>query len=306
MRLFRRSLVAAVSLSPAPLFAQELPVRFDGVAPPGVAARVRAELDALGHGSADTSTTHAIVVSFDASRERALVAWVTAPSRAPLRVEVALTEPDAAAVFALRVAEAVRASVLRPPERSAAPPAPAPTVVVRTAAPEASRRLFSFGLGARGLVSPGGVGPMLLPAARATLGFGGESLSGLVEMCFAGPSLFGETSASVRLSAIEVSVGAAAVFKVSSALRIEGGARASFLALRVDGGGGVQTSARDGQWSASAVAALRWGVNARVSLRVGGSIGATLGAVDLGIGARTVAEWGRPVAGLELGVEAHF
>lgn len=306
MRPLWRSLVAAALLAPASTFAQELPVRIEGVAPPGVAARVRAELDALGHGSADASSAAAVLVRFEASRDGALVAVVSAPGRAALRVEVSSTEPDAAALFALRVSEAVRASVLRAPTPPAAPVAVAPPVIVTPPVVAPTERAFSLGLGVRGIVSPGGVGPMLLPSARATLGFGRAPVSGLVEVTFSGPSFFGETSASVSLGVMEVSVGGAVVLRVRRALAVEGGARLSYLALRVDGDGRAQTSARDGQWAAAFAAACRFDPHERVSLRAGASLGATLGAVDLGIGARTVAEWGRPVAGVEVGAAVRF
>lgn len=306
MRPLSRSFVVAALIAPAPAFAQELPVRFEGVAPPGVAARVRAELDALGHGTADASRVDAVLVRFEASRDGALVAVVTAPGRAALRVDVSTTEPDAAALFALRVSEAVRASVLRTPTPPATTAVVTPNVTVVSATPAPIERAFSFGIGVRGLVSPGGVGPMLLPSARATLGFGRAPVSGLVEVAFSGPSFFGETSASVSLGVMEVSVGGAVVLRFARALSVEGGARFSYLALRVGGDGGAQTSARDGQWAAGAAAALRWDLHERLSLRAGASLGATLGAVDLGIGARTVAEWGRPVAGVEVGAAARF
>ncbi len=277
-------------------------MRIEGLAPPAVAARVRAELDALGHGSADASSAEAVIVRFEASRDGALVAVVVAPGRSPLRVVVSTTEPDAAALFALRVSEAVRASVLRPPT----PPVASPAAPVNLAPTTPSERAFSVGLGLRALFSPGGVGPLLLPSARSTLGFGRAPVSGLVEVAFSGPSFFGETSAAASLAVVEVSVGAAAVLQAARALHVEGGARLSYLALRVDGEGGVQTSARDGQWAATAVAALRWDLHDRLWLRAGASIGAALGVVDLGVGARTVAEWGRPVAGVEVGAAARF
>lgn len=298
--------LAIVAATPGRVAAQELPVRFEGLAPPGVEARVRSELEALGHAAAHREDPSAVLIRFDAARADTLAAEVLAPGRTPARVEVDARDPDATALFALRVSEAVRASVLRAP---AAPPRPAPssppTIELRTVR-DTPPRMVSMGLGLRALASPGGVDPMLLPWAHASIGVGLTRAHGLIEVGFAGPSFFGEAGTSARLGVMEVSVGAGVSVFAARTLVVDVAARLSYLALRFDVEGGAQSSARDGQWAASAVAALRWEVHDRVGLRVGASLGATLGGVDLGIGARTVAEWGRPVAGLEVGVEARF
>ncbi len=299
------ALVAVFVAESARAWAQELPVRIEGDAPSPIIARVRAELEALGHHAADASTRAAVLVRVTPSTRTPLSATVVAPDRAPVEVEVDAAQPDAEALFAIRIAEAVRASVLRPPDRVATP-APA-VVVVPQVIPQTEReRDFGLGLGVRALASPGGVSPMLMPFARASLDVGRGRVGAVVDVSFAGPSLLGDAGASSSLSVIEVGVGGAAAIRVSSNLRAEVGGRLSFLALRFDVGGAVQASARDGQWAASAVLAARWSPHARVSLRAGASIGATLGAVDLGIGATTVAEWGRPLAGVEVGAEARF
>jgi hypothetical protein len=298
--------LAIVATAPASVSAQELPVRFEGRAPPGVEARVRSELEALGHTTSRDESRAAVLVRFDVTRAEMLVAVVLAPGRSPARVEVDARDPEATALFALRVSEAVRASVLRPPTEAPRPPVVAPPTIEFRTVPAAPERMFSAGLGVRALASPGGVDPMLLPWVHASMRFGLTRVNGLVEVGFAGPSFFGDAGAAARLGVIEVSVGAGVSIAAARSLRVDATARLSYAALRLDVEGGVQSSARDGQWAASAVAAVRWALHDRIEARAGASLGATLGGVDLGIGARTVAEWGRPVAGLEVGVEARF
>ncbi len=285
--------------------AQELPVRIAGAAPSALTARVRDALASLGHRTlavAETASGAIVEVRIEAPTEAALAAWVTAPRRAPTRVEVDAREPEAAGLFALRVAEAVQAAMLPAPVSSTptvTAPAPPPLPP-----PPAEARPFSVGVGARVLYAPGGADAMVLPWVRAALGVPWRSVVWQVEVSFAGPSAFGDAG-SATLSAIEVTLGAGASLPLARSLRVEAGARASYFALRLALANTAQP-ARDGAWAMSAVAALRWSVHHRVSLRAGASLGATLGAVDLGIGAVTVAQWGRPLVGAELGVEVRF
>jgi hypothetical protein len=165
-------------------------------------------------------------------------------------------------------------------------------------------RTLSLALGARVLYAPGGVDAMVLPWVRACLGAPWRGAVWQVEVSFAGPSALGDAGGAT-LGAVEVSLGAGASLPVARALRLEAGARVSFFALRLALANAAQ-AARDGAWALGGVAALRWSLHDRVALRAGASIGATLGAVDLGIGAVTVAQWGRPLVGAELGVEARF
>jgi hypothetical protein len=279
-------------------------VRVTGAASSTLAARVGDALASLGHRAlaGDAPAHEAVVeVRIEAPTEGTLAAWVTPPGRPPTRVEVDAREPEAEGLFALRVAEAVQAAMLPPPVSA---PLPVMAPATPPAAPRGEERPFSVGVGARVLYAPGGVDAMVLPWVRAALGVPWRSVVWQVEVAFAGPSAFGDAG-SATLRAIEVDLGAGASLPLARGLRVEVGARVSFLALRLSLANASQT-ARDGAWALGGVAALRWSLHDRVALRVGAALGATLGAVDLGTGAATVAQWGRPLAGAELGVEARF
>ena len=299
--MIRAPLALALCLSPALAVAQAPPVALDAASlPPSLARRIRAELSAVGHPVLDGPRPAPVRVRA-ASDSIAWQATVTVEGHGDDTVRVLRAEPESEGLFALRVVEAVRATMLRAPLRppSDAPPVVAPAPVVM---PSPARLLV--GLGLRGRYAPGGVDALVLPAFAVRVGGAAHPLAPWAEVGVAGPSAFGAAPSGLRLSTFEVSAAGGIAWRVRAPLALEFGARAVFLALALDASGSA--SARGGQWALEGMAAVRWRVHTRVSLRAGLSLGATLGAVDVGNGGAAVAEWGRPLVGAEVGADAHL
>lgn len=299
----RALLATSALLAPTVARADEPAVQLDGDGPSSLLGRVRVELEALGHRVLSARDAHASAAAQVALHVEAdqLIADVAVLGRAPVRVVVSASEQDADALFALRVAEAVRAGLLSvprppPPPPPGPPPLPPPAPLPQTLA----ARPWGVGVGVRALFSPGGVGPMVLPYVCARW-----ASDGYAEVVVAAPSLGGAAEGPSTLSVVHVSAGAGVSLSVARRLRVELGARAEYLSLAW-GYDDTATVVRDGTFALSGVGALSWRAHDRIAVRLGAFGGAAFSLVTLGIGARMVAEWGRALGGAELGAEFLF
>lgn len=289
MRLHGAALAAALSLLAPVARADDPAIALVGDAGSPVTTRVRAELEALGHrvvAAPAPDVRGRVTLSLTADR---LAATVAIAGRSPVEVVTLAAERDADALFALRVGEAVRAGLLAPPSPPSPPPPPPPEPT------------FGVSFGARLLVSPGGFGPMVIPAVSlrwtqrlyVSLSLGPFSWGGAA----AGPS---------TLRVFVASVGAGVALPLSRSLRVDLGARLDYLALAHAEDDRPATERRDGVVAASAAASARWRVNGFFALRAEASGGLTFAPVILVLRDGSVAEWGRPLVGAEIGAEFLF
>ncbi len=286
MRLPGAALTAALTLL-APIARADDPVIvLVGDAASPVTVRVRTELEALGHRVVVVATPEAqgrVTLSLGADR---LAATIAMGARTPVDVVTLTTERDAEALFALRVGEAVRAGLLAPP-----PPPPPPP-------PEPN---FGVSFGARALVSPGGFGPIVAPVANLRWA---QRL--YVALSLAPFSWGGAAAGPSTLRVFTASLGVGLALPVARSLRVDVGGRVDYFALAHAQDGRPDTERRDGVVAASAAASARWRVNSFFALRAEASVGATFAAVILVLRDGSVAEWGRPLVGAEIGAEFLF
>jgi len=286
VRIPGAALIAALTLLAPAARADDPAIVLVGDAASPVTARVRAELEALGHRVVTAAAPDArgrVTLTLTAE---GLAATVSIGGNAPVAVSTLAAERDAGSLFALRVGEAVRAGLLAPPPPPPPPP-PEPT--------------FGASFGARVLVSPGGFGPMVIPAVSlrwthrlyVSLSLGPFSWGGGA----AGPS---------TLRVFVASVGAGVALPLSHSLRVDLGARFDYLALAHAEDERPASERRDGVVAASAVASGRWRVRSFFALRAEASGGLTFAPVILVLRDGSVAEWGRPLVGAEIGAEFLF
>jgi hypothetical protein len=287
----RRTILCAVLIhgfTPAIAFATELPICLTGNVDSPTIARIREELTALGYiESVQQPCIDVHVQPDDGSR---FGATVTTPERVPVRVVVDATVTDAMGVFALRIAEAVSAAHLSPSHSTVQ--VPTPTVDVRS---------LGATLGVRVLAAPGGVDPMVLPMVRVR--WGRRAFAVLV---FSAPSWGGNTSEHLALSAISLGLGGGYAFQIAAIGRWEVAAHMEYLALSLANADTGQSLVRDGVFDVHVASAFCWPVVRWMGFRVGATAGVTLSQVDVGIGTRVVAQWGRALLGAEVGAEFVF
>ncbi len=285
------ALTVALSLLPALARADDPTLVLVGDPSSPVTARVRVELEALGHRVVAEPTPDARGrVALSLSPER-LVAAVAMRDRPPTEVATLTTTRDAVAVFALRVGEAVRAGMLPPP----APPPPPPPP------PAPTEPAFGVAFGARLLAAPGGFAPMVLPAVTFRW-----SQRVYVALTLAPLSWGGGAAGPSTLRVFTAGLGAGVALRPSAALRVDLGARVEYLDLAHSLDGRPETEQRDGAVAASATGSIRWRANAFFAVRGETSVGLSLREVLLVLRDGTVAQWGRPLVGAEIDAEFLF
>lgn len=272
-------------------------VRLRGSASGDIPRRVRGELESLGHsvteGDPSGAENPVAEVTFEPVTSGVFVARVRVHQRAEASVRVSATERDAEAVFALRIAEAVRAGLL------------APVVVEQTrpvvvAPPE---RRWRVGVAWTGLYAPSDVDPSFAPALRVAWGE-----RWYVEARAAWPSFGGEVpSLGARLSLLDLSLGGGVALWQGRRLRLDAGVRGHALqvtATRTYAGNEYQ----ERQWTGAvtAVAALGVRLNERIALRAEVFGGVSFHVIALGFDTRPVAQWGRGLVGASAGVDFSF
>jgi hypothetical protein len=284
----RATLALALTLLSAAARADEVTVVLQGDPSNPVTARVRTELEALGHrvvtAAADDARGR---VTLTVAPDR-LAATVAMRDRPATEVVTLASTRDAAAVFALRVGEAVRAGMI-----PVVAPLPAPPVIAEPT--------LGVAIGARMSLSPGGVGPIVAPAA--TLRWTRRLT---VALSLAPGSWGGEAAGPSTLRVFSAAVGLAVGLPLHGPLRGELGVRAEYLQFtHTRDGDGVEPQ-RDGVVAASLTAAARWRAHRRFALRSEVAVGLTLAEVLLVRRDRSVAEWGRPLVGAQLDAELLF
>jgi hypothetical protein len=287
----------AVWLCARGAFADEGLVRLRGSASGDITRRVRGELESLGHsvteGEPPGAESSVAEVAFDPAPSGGFEARVRVRRRAEVSVRVSATERDAEAVFALRIAEAVRAGLL-------APAAAEPTRPAGVVAPE---RRWRVGVALTGLYAPSDVAPSFAPALRVAWGGPWH-----VEARAAWPSFGGEVSSlGARLSLLDLSLGGGVTLWQGRLLRLDAGARGHALwvtATRTYAGNEYQ----ERQWTGAvtAVAALGVRLNERIALRAEVFGGVSSHVIALGFDTRPVAQWGRGLVGASAGVDFSF
>ncbi|MFO0607120.1 MAG: hypothetical protein U0324_28420 [Polyangiales bacterium] len=283
------ALTVALSLAPEIARADDPTLVLVGDPSSPVTARVRVELESLGHRVvAEPAPDARGRVALSLSAER-LVATVAMRDRPPTEIATLTATRDAVAVFALRVGEAVRAGMLAPP-----PPPPPPLAVPTEPA-------FGVAFGARLLAAPGGFAPMVLPAVTFRW-----SQRVYVALSLAPLSWGGGAAGPSTLRVFTAGLGAGVALRPSAALRVDLGARVEYLDLAHSIDGRPETEQRDGAVAASATGSVRWRANAFFAVRGEASAGLSLREVLLVLRDGTVAQWGRPLVGAEIDAEFLF
>lgn len=293
MRSHGAACLAALVLLPCLSTADPLTVVVHGDPASPVTARVRVELEALGHRVQSIPVSDAcgrVTLTLDPERLRALVAMRARP---PVEVVTPTATQDAVAVFALRVGEAVRAGLLAPIVAPVVTPTPVP-------GPPAPRdTALGVAVGARVLAAPGGFAPMVLPAV--TLRWTRRVYASLSVAPWSWGGDAGSTSA---LRVLSVALGAGVALYPSEVLRVDVGARLEYLHLTHVTDTGAGGEGQDGVLAVGATASIRWRGSTFLAFRGEVMAGVTGGEVRLVLRDRTVAQWGRPLLGA--GFDAEF
>jgi hypothetical protein len=272
-------------------------VRLRGSTSGDITRRVRGELESLGHSvtDGDPPGTEAPVaeVTFASVTGDGFDARVRVRQRAEVSVHVSATERDAEAVFALRIAEAVRAGLL----------APVVVETTRTVVAVAPERRWRVGVGLTGLHAPSDVDPLFAPVLRVA--WGGRWY---VEARAAWPSFGGEVpSLGAGLSLLDLSLGGAVALWQGKRLRLDAGARghALWITARRTYAGNEYTQR---QWTGAVTALVALGVrlNERIALRAEVFGGVSFHVIALGFDTGPVAQWGRGLVGASAGVDFSF
>lgn len=295
MRLPGAASLAALVLFPEISPADPCALVLQGDPANPVTARVRTELESLGHHVLSTPMPDAcgrVTLSLDTARLHAVVVMRDRP---PSEVTTLTTTQDAMAVFALRVGEAVRAGLLVPTAPSVATPVPPPTL------PVPRDTAFGVAVGARLLAAPGGVAAMVLPAV--TLRWSRRVYASL---SLAPWSWGGAAPGPSSLRVFSVALGAGVALYPTELLRVDVGVRLEYLDLTHVTHATPEVEQRDGVPVMGATASVRWRGNTFFALRGEATAGVSFREVLLVSRDKTVAQWGRPLVGAEIDAEFLF